>query len=54
MSKPKLRTRLAALSFSEKIQILEKLRNRDRAIATAGLRKARRTADKTAATGNNK
>ncbi len=38
MSKPKLRARLAALSFSEKIKILEKLRDRDRAIAASGLR----------------
>jgi hypothetical protein len=38
MSKPKLRTRQAALSFSEKIKILEKLRDRDRAIAASGLR----------------
>ena len=37
--KPKLQARLAALSFSEKIKILEKLRDRDRSIAAAGLRK---------------
>jgi len=49
-----MRKRLAALSFSEKIQILERLRDRDRAIAAAGLRKAGRTADKTAARGTNK
>ncbi len=41
MSKPKLRTRLAALSFSEKIKILEKLRERSRAIAASGLRQKR-------------
>jgi hypothetical protein len=39
MDKSKLRNRLAALSFTEKIKILEKLRERDRAIAAAGLRK---------------
>jgi hypothetical protein len=39
MSKPKLRTRLAALSFSEKVKILEKLRERSRAIAACGLRR---------------
>jgi hypothetical protein len=38
MSKPKLRARLASLSFPEKIKILEKLRDRDRAIAASGLR----------------
>lgn len=38
MSKPKLQARLAALSFSEKIKILEKLRDRELAIAAAGLR----------------
>jgi hypothetical protein len=39
MDKSKMRTRLAGLSFSEKIKILEKLRDRDRAIAASGLRK---------------
>jgi len=39
MSKPKLQARLAALSFSEKIKILEKLRDREKAIAAAGLRR---------------
>jgi len=38
MSKPKLQARLAALSFSEKIKILEKLRDREKAIVAAGLR----------------
>lgn len=33
------RKRLASLSFSEKLKILEKLRDRDRAIAASGLRK---------------
>jgi len=33
------RKRLASLSFTEKIKILEKLRDRDRAIAACGLRK---------------
>lgn len=40
MSKPKLQARLAALSFSEKIKILERLRDREKAIAAAGLRRA--------------
>ena len=39
MSKPKLRTRMASLSFSEKIKILEKLRDREQAIAASGLRR---------------
>ncbi|HEY7351231.1 MAG TPA: hypothetical protein VH596_00565 [Terriglobales bacterium] len=34
-----MREKLAALSFSEKIRILEKLRDRSKAIAAAGLRK---------------
>ena len=36
--KQEMRKRLAALSFSEKIKILEKLRDRSLAIAAAGLR----------------
>jgi len=36
--KQEMRKKLAALSFSEKIKILEKLRDRDRAIAASGLR----------------
>jgi hypothetical protein len=39
MSKPKLQARMASLSFSEKIKILEKLRDREKAIAGAGLRR---------------
>jgi hypothetical protein len=39
MSKPKLQARMAALSFSEKIKVLEKLREREKAIAESGLRK---------------
>jgi hypothetical protein len=39
MSKPKLQARLASLSFSEKIKILEKLRDREKSIAAAGLRR---------------
>jgi hypothetical protein len=35
MSKPELRKRLAALSFSEKIKILEKLRARSLTIAAS-------------------
>jgi hypothetical protein len=38
MSKSKLRSRLAALSFTEKVKILEKLRARSEAIAASGLR----------------
>ena len=39
MSKPKLTARLASLSFSEKIKILERLRDREQAIAASGLRR---------------
>ncbi len=39
MSKPELRAKLASLSFSEKIKILEKLRDRSLVIAASGLRK---------------
>ena len=38
-AKARERERLAALSFTEKIKILEKLRDRDRMIAAAGLRR---------------
>ncbi len=38
--KKEMRKRLTALTFSEKIKILEKLRDRDRTIAASGLRKA--------------
>lgn len=41
MSRPELRNWLASLSFSEKIKILEKLRDRSLAIAAAGLRSGR-------------
>jgi len=41
-----LRARLAALSFSEKVKILEKLRERSLAIAAAGLRSTRRGSGK--------
>jgi len=51
MSKREMRKRLATLSFSEKTKILEKLRDRDQAIAASGLRPkaapgARKKADK--------
>ena len=47
MSRPKLQARMRALSFDEKIKILEKLRDRSRAIAASGLRqKARKTINK--------
>jgi hypothetical protein len=39
MSKPKLTARMASLTFTEKIKILEKLRDRDQAIAASGLRR---------------
>lgn len=39
MSKQEMRKRLAALSFSEKVKILEKLRGRSLALAASGLRK---------------
>ena len=38
MSKPKLQARMAKLSFTEKIKVLEKLRDREKAIAAAGMR----------------
>jgi hypothetical protein len=38
MSKQEMRKRLAALSFSEKVKILEKLRDRSLALAASGLR----------------
>jgi len=37
--KERMRKRLAALSFTEKIKILEKLRDREKIIAMAGLRR---------------
>jgi len=39
MSKEETRKRLASLSFTEKIKLLQKLRDRSLAIARAGLRK---------------
>ena len=39
MSKKDMRKRLAALSFSEKVKILEKLRDRSLALAASGLRR---------------
>ncbi len=38
MSNQQMRKRLAALSFSEKVKILEKLRDRSLALASSGLR----------------
>ena len=51
MSKQEMRKRLASQSFSEKIKILEKLRDRSLALAASGLRRnatgvAGRKADK--------
>jgi len=39
MNKQEMRKRLASLSFSEKVKILEKLRDRDRTLASSGLRR---------------
>jgi hypothetical protein len=39
MSKQEMRKRLAALSFSEKVKILEKLRDRSLALAASGMRR---------------
>lgn len=39
MDEKQRRKRLASLPFSEKLKILEKLRDRSRAIAASGLRK---------------
>jgi len=39
MSKQEMRKRLAALSFSEKVKILEKLRDRSLSLAASGLRR---------------
>jgi hypothetical protein len=41
------RKRLASLPFAEKIKILERLRERSRAIAAAGLRKKTRQKEST-------
>jgi hypothetical protein len=50
-AKAALRKKLAALSFSEKIRILEKLRDREKLIAAAGLR---RNGPETASAANGK
>ena len=39
MSKPKPQARMKSLTFDEKIKILERLRDRSKAIAAAGLRR---------------
>jgi hypothetical protein len=39
MSKREMRKQLAALSFSEKVKVLEKLRDRSLAMAASGSRK---------------
>jgi len=46
VSKQEMRKRLASLSFSEKVKILEKLRDRSRALAASGLRRKSVTLDK--------
>lgn len=43
-SKEEMRNRLASLSFSEKIKMLEKLRDREKALAASGLRRKSRQA----------
>jgi hypothetical protein len=43
--KAEMRKRLASLSFSEKLELLKKLRNRSLAIAAAGLRPKRQPPD---------
>jgi hypothetical protein len=43
--KKAMRKRLAALSFTDKIKILERLRDRQKAIAVAGLRPKKETGD---------
>jgi len=53
--KQETRKKLAALSFTEKVKILEKLRDREKAIAAAGLRpKASRGVGSLASEGNRK
>ena len=42
MSKEHMRKKLASLSFSEKIKMLEKLRDRSLAIAASGLRRGKK------------
>jgi hypothetical protein len=45
-SKSRLQGRLASLSFSEKVKILERLRDREESIAAAGLRTVEGTKSK--------
>jgi hypothetical protein len=52
MDKSKMRARLASLSFSEKIKILEKLRDRSKAIVASGLRRNAASARKKANKGS--
>jgi len=42
VSKEHMRKKLASLSFSEKIKMLEKLRDRSLAIAASGLRREKK------------
>lgn len=51
MSKEHMRKRLASLSFSEKIKILEKLRDRSPAIAASGLRRKKSKSSRQSVTG---
>ena len=50
MKKQEMRNRLASLSFSEKVSVLKKLRDRSLAIAASGLR-AKSPAPKKTASG---
>ena len=45
MSKKEMRKQLAELDFSEKVKILEKLRDRSLALAASGLRRKTETAN---------
>jgi hypothetical protein len=51
MTKSEMRKRLAALSFSGKLKILEKLRDRSLALAASGLRRKPAGSDKVATKG---
>jgi hypothetical protein len=48
--KDEIRKRLAALSFTEKIKVLEKLRDRSLTLAACGLRRTNGTQDTRVAT----
>lgn len=52
MSKPKLQARMKALTFDEKIKVLERLRDRDKAIAAGGLKKVSKKVHEETVPGN--